>query len=255
MRPTVLLIDNNTAVADIMRSLLQRNAYNVRVVTHTPDVQEFLSEQTVDVIVSEVEMPVVNGIELGKQLRSDAATADIPLVFLTSLDSLEDEFEGYLAGADAYLTKPFKANDLLSTINKVLDKKQTVVNRQFQNMSVARVLTVSSSEASSQLTDVLAELGFEGHQKSHLTSAFKLLDRELFHLLVVDTPSDQAAISKVHEFLCRFALAVPVLFIFGDDLALPQNFDSSQFHAVTAPVGTDELTEIIQRLVTEFGDH
>ena len=92
-------------------------------------VLDFLAEKPIDLIVSDVRTSG-ESYELVKEIRSDPATADIPLVYLTSQTSLEDEFEAYLSGADAFITKPFRARDLLATIDDVLNRTETAMSQE-----------------------------------------------------------------------------------------------------------------------------
>ncbi|MCF6227351.1 MAG: response regulator [Planctomycetes bacterium] len=256
MRPTILLIDDNPAVADIMRSLLQRNAYSVRVLTQPTEVLPFLAEQSVDVIVSDVMMPGMDGFELGKRLREDPATADIPLVYLTALNSMEDEFEGYLSGADAYLTKPFKAGDLLHAIQKVLNKNQNEVQSgRIANQDVARVISVVDASIEREVAGTVKKLGFEYHTEAELASALQRIDRERFHMFVVDASNNLESVASVQEFLAHFALAVPVVFLLAEGQEPPVNTDSVQFHFLNVPLDKSKLSELVQDQVTEFGGH
>lgn len=77
-----------------------------------------------DIIISDIMMPVMSGIELCKSLKEDVQTSHIPIILLTAKDSLQDKEEGYGVGADSYLTKPFSANLLHSRINNLLESRQ-----------------------------------------------------------------------------------------------------------------------------------
>lgn len=87
-----------------------------------------------DIVVSDIMMPVMDGITLCKQLKDDVRTSHIPIILLTAKDSLQDKEEGYEVGADSYLTKPFSASLLRSRINNLLDSRKKLV-AQFQAQS------------------------------------------------------------------------------------------------------------------------
>ena len=84
-----------------------------------------------DIVVSDIMMPVMDGITLCRQLKEDVRTSHIPVILLTAKDSLQDKEEGYEVGADSYLTKPFSASLLRSRINNLLESRKKLI-AQFQ---------------------------------------------------------------------------------------------------------------------------
>ena len=84
-----------------------------------------------DIVVSDIMMPVMDGITLCRQLKEDVQTSHIPVILLTAKDSLQDKEEGYEVGADSYLTKPFSASLLRSRINNLLESRKKLIT-QFQ---------------------------------------------------------------------------------------------------------------------------
>lgn len=90
--------------------------------------------QIPDIIVSDIMMPVMDGITLCRQLKEDVRTSHIPVILLTAKDSLQDKEEGYEVGADSYLTKPFSASLLRSRIHNLLDSRKKLI-AQFQTQS------------------------------------------------------------------------------------------------------------------------
>lgn len=84
---------------------------------------------TPDIIVSDIMMPVKNGIELCKTLKKDVRTSHIPIILLTAKDTLENKEEGYGVGADSYLTKPFSASLLQTRIQNLLDLRTKLASK------------------------------------------------------------------------------------------------------------------------------
>ncbi len=82
-----------------------------------------------DIIVSDIMMPVMNGIVMCRKLKEDVRTSHIPIILLTAKDSLQDKEEGYEVGADSYLTKPFSATLLYSRITNLLESRRLLAER------------------------------------------------------------------------------------------------------------------------------
>ena len=255
MSPTVLLIEDNDAVTDIVTALLMRNGYSVSLLPPTGDVIAHLKQQPTDVIVSDVGRDGTRDFELVKNIRSNPLTADIPLVYLTSLHSLEDEFEAYLSGADAYITKPFRARDLLATIDQVLNHKpmSTSSGRLAVVQDVARVLACVDESRQRLVRQAMKQAGFELEFEADLSRAFSRVDRERFHLLVCDTSKDPNAVADVREFLSHFALAIPVVFLHRKEDSPRVAANDKQFATVRVPATPGELADKVRKAMVTFG--
>ncbi|MBK8206503.1 MAG: response regulator [Planctomycetes bacterium] len=254
-KPTVLLIDENPAVAEIITALLTRNGYQVEVLTTGEKVHDLLGQREVDVIVSDVRGTSLDGIELARRVRNDPATADIPIILLTAMASIEDEFEGYLAGADAYMTKPFRARELLAAIDNVLNRRtvSTSSGRLAVVQDVARVLAVVADERHRMVTAAMRQAGFELDYETELARAMSRIDRERFHLLICDTARDPQAVGEVREFLSHFALAIPVIFLHPRGAAPVLPLNDPQFHSLKVPATPAALAELVRKAILDFG--
>ncbi len=215
--PTVLLIDDNRVVTEIIRALLQRNNYSVLVANAPESAQELLFDNRVDVIVSDVMMPQVDGFELGRRIRANAQTANIPIIFLTALDSMEDEFEAWLSGADAFMVKPFKARDLLSCIENVLSGKGKARANSNGRLGILndsiRALAAVGPGLASTMGEVARECGLTLEFSTDFDDAFKRLDRGKFGLLICDASLPRFSVRAVSDYLRYFALNIPVLLL------------------------------------------
>lgn len=126
-RPTVLVIDDNTDIRQYERTLLQ----DEYVVLEAADGKEGLAvalKEVPDLVICDVMMPVMDGLEFTKQLKMNTATSHIPVIMLTAKNLEEHRAEGYEHGADSYITKPFHSKVLLARIENLLRQRQLLKN-------------------------------------------------------------------------------------------------------------------------------
>lgn len=126
-RPTVLVIDDNTDIRQYERTLLQ----DEYIVLEAADGKEGLSvaiKEVPDLVICDVMMPVMDGLEFTKQLKTNTATSHIPVIMLTAKNLEEHRAEGYEHGADSYITKPFHSKVLLARIENLLRQRQLLKN-------------------------------------------------------------------------------------------------------------------------------
>ena len=118
-RPLVLIIDDNNGMRAYLRSILQ-DKYNVSEATNGEQGLEKARREVPKLVVCDVRMPVMDGLEFTKRLKADTATSHIPVVLLTARSLSEQRKEGYDTGADSYITKPFSGQVLLSRIENLM---------------------------------------------------------------------------------------------------------------------------------------
>ena len=117
-KPRVLVVDDDRAVRDSLRRSLEFNGYEVVLAADGAEGLVAVGSQHPDVVVIDVMMPRLDGIETTRALR--AAGNDVPILVLTARDAVGDRVEGLDAGADDYLTKPFALEELLARLRALL---------------------------------------------------------------------------------------------------------------------------------------
>jgi len=121
----ILLVDDDAAVLDMMSRMLQHRGHLV----HTCDTPFGVSAQIVrdppDLVVLDVMMPGMSGIDVCRQLRQDAGTKALPIILLTARAQEGDVEVGFGAGADDYIVKPFSPRELVSRVEAVLARMRT----------------------------------------------------------------------------------------------------------------------------------
>lgn len=125
--PIILIVEDND---DIRNYIATSFTGNYRTLTAENGKEGWIQAQKYipDIIISDIMMPEMNGIELCKLIKEDMRTCHIPVILLTAKDSILDKEEGYQSGADSYLTKPFSAKLLSSRINNLLESRQKLAS-------------------------------------------------------------------------------------------------------------------------------
>lgn len=123
-KPLILLVEDNADVVAYTASCLPD--YRLAVGKDGKEGFEIAKEIIPDLIITDVMMPVVDGFELCKLLRSDEHTSHIPIIMLTAKADIESKLEGLSTGADAYLEKPFNKEELSIRINKLLELRKNL---------------------------------------------------------------------------------------------------------------------------------
>jgi diguanylate cyclase (GGDEF)-like protein len=106
MRNTILIVDDAAANISILADIL-KDKYDIAVATSGADALKVLKQQHIDLILLDVMMPQMNGFEVCRRLKNDELTKKIPVIFVTALNSIDDEVKGLEIGAVDFITKPF----------------------------------------------------------------------------------------------------------------------------------------------------
>ncbi len=123
-KKTIMVVDDNPDIVTILRITLESNGFNVRCGYSGEDLFASLKEQMPDLILLDIMMPKMDGLEVLARLKGNPATASIPVILLTAKADDEDVQIGYKMGADIYITKPFTGTEVLEAINLVLGGDQ-----------------------------------------------------------------------------------------------------------------------------------
>jgi DNA-binding response OmpR family regulator len=119
MSQTILIVDDNADVRAYLRNILQ-NQYQINEAADGQQGLALANEIVPDLIVSDVMMPIMNGLEFCHRVKDNVATSHIPVILLTARAMSHHQIEGYESGADAYITKPFSADLLQARISNLL---------------------------------------------------------------------------------------------------------------------------------------
>ena len=126
-KPTVLIIDDNNDIRQYERTLLQDNYFVLEASDGKAGI-DVAKKEVPDLVICDVMMPVMDGLEFTEQLKTNTATSHIPVIMLTAKNLEEHRAEGYAHGADSYITKPFHSKVLLARIDNLLKQRNLLKN-------------------------------------------------------------------------------------------------------------------------------
>ncbi|MFW5777932.1 MAG: response regulator, partial [Bacteroidota bacterium] len=118
---TILIVDDNHQNLRVVSSFLKDKNYNLALATSGEKTLELLEKIHTDLILLDIMMPEMDGLETCRILKENPKTADIPVIFLTAKNQTEDIVEGFKAGGVDYITKPFNREELLVRIKNHVD--------------------------------------------------------------------------------------------------------------------------------------
>ena len=191
---SVLIVDDNNDIREYLRTILQEK-YQV---FEAEDGQKGLAlaqEQVPDIIISDVMMPVMNGLEFCQNIKMNEITSHIPVILLTARALNSHQIEGYKSGADAYITKPFQPDLLLARIGNLL-----------RNRHLLKDLWGTSSNAPKKedktATTENTLLSSEGTRENAFISRFKKVveERMTDSELSVETIGSELGLSRVQLY-------------------------------------------------------
>ncbi len=117
---TIMVVDDNPDIVDILRIMLESKGFTVRCAYSGMDLFAGLEKLKPDLILLDIMMAQMDGLEVLRRLKENSDTTSIPVIFLTAKGQPEDVLKGYQKGAEYYITKPFTLTQVLDGINLIL---------------------------------------------------------------------------------------------------------------------------------------
>jgi class 3 adenylate cyclase len=225
----ILIVDDEPINLKVLAAILEDD-YEVCEASNGREALSFARESTPDLILLDVMMPGIDGYEVCRKLKDDPATKDIPVIFLTSKTEVEDETEGFLAGAVDYIAKPYNpvivkarvnthialveqhriterllSNTLPQRIIQQLKDTGEAKSESFENASLLFADIVGFTRASSRLTAefLISELtdiysAFDGIVERHDCERIKTIGDAYFAVSGIPDPNPDHAVNLVH---------------------------------------------------------
>ncbi|MEG4226056.1 response regulator transcription factor [Microcoleus sp. N9_B2] len=123
MLARLLLVDDEPGLREAVQAYLEDSDFAVEVASNARDGWELLQQYNPDLVISDIMMPQVDGYQFLKQVREDPRYKALPVVFLTAKGMTSDRIQGYQAGCDAYLSKPFDPDELVAIVTNLLARR------------------------------------------------------------------------------------------------------------------------------------
>ena len=153
MTKCLLVVDDEPNLLRAVAACLKAEGYEVSTARSGHEALMQLAESVPDLIISDIRMPGMNGYKLARQLRGSPRTALVPIVFLTAKDETADRIEGFHAGVDAYLTKPFEPDELIAVVTSIINRVERTHSQIARLVSSANAGEASVSFEDEALTD------------------------------------------------------------------------------------------------------
>ena len=154
----VLVVEDNDELRDYLQEALS-DKFNVLSCVNGQEAVDMAHKLNIDLIVSDVMMPVLDGFETCKILKSDIETNHIPIILLTAKSGFDDMIQGLEYGADAYISKPFNLNHLIAQMNRILENRIILRSKYVQPMM--SLLKENKESADSKFMDEITQFILE----------------------------------------------------------------------------------------------
>jgi len=123
MSQKILVVDDEPHIVRLVQVNLEKAGYIVSTASNGKEALEAVEKDQPGLVVLDVMMPEMDGLETLKRLKENSATSEIPVILLTAKAQDADVFEGWKSGADLYLTKPFNPGELLLFVQRIFKSK------------------------------------------------------------------------------------------------------------------------------------
>ena len=156
MKDIILLVDDNEEILEYLTIIL-REKYAIITAKNGAEAMEVLLNENVQLVISDVMMPVMDGFELCRRVKSNVEISHTPIILLTARNTLQSKIEGLELGADAYIEKPFSPEHLQVQIASLLINRNKV-KEYFANSPLAHIHSIAFTRADEQFLERIQEI-------------------------------------------------------------------------------------------------
>jgi len=153
MLPIILLVDDEEEILEFLERIL-RNKYSILKAENGKEALNILTVEPVQLIISDVMMPEMDGFELCRMIKSNFEFSHIPVILLTAKNTIQSKVEGLELGADAYIEKPFSKEHLQAQIASLLSNR-SMIREYFASSPLVHIKSMAHSKADERFLETL----------------------------------------------------------------------------------------------------
>jgi two-component system, cell cycle response regulator len=153
MLPLILIVDDNEDILEFLGRVLS-SRYSILKATNGAEALKILETEAVQLVVSDVMMPVMDGLELCKIIKSNFDYSHIPIILLTAKNTIQSKIEGLEIGADAYIEKPFSKDHLQAQIVSLLANRN-MVREYYASSPLVHIKSIAHSKGDERFLETL----------------------------------------------------------------------------------------------------
>jgi two-component system, cell cycle response regulator len=155
MLPLILIVDDEEEILDFLERIL-RPKYNIARAANGKEALDVLNKEAVQLIISDVMMPEMDGFAFCKAIKSNVEHSHIPVILLTAKNTIQSKVEGLELGADAYIEKPFSKEHLLAQIASLINNRN-MIREYFASSPLVHIRSIAHTRADEHFLETLNE--------------------------------------------------------------------------------------------------
>lgn len=202
----LLLVDDEPGLREAVQAYLEDSGFSVRVASNATEGWDLLQQMIPDLVISDIMMPQVDGYEFLAQMRNDDRFKTLPVIFLTARGMTSDRIQGYDAGCDAYLPKPFDPDELVSIVTGIIKRRSAqsattgegVPDIAKMAREIAEIKAMLSQNSGFLQTQPTANIDFTPREKSVLELVAQgLMNKEIARQLDTSVRNVEKYVSRL----------------------------------------------------------
>jgi DNA-binding response OmpR family regulator len=205
-RKTILIVEDNIEIQDYLKELLEAKNYTIIQAFNGIEGLQLVTKFHPNLIISDVMMPKMDGIEFTAKIKSNSTTSHIPIIILTAKTALEDKTIGYNKGADAYISKPFDEELLITRIENLL-KSRKILQSKFSKNETLNPKEININSKDQELLEKLYKCLEENLETNNLKSDFISKQMNMSHSSLYKKIKSLTGLTYI-EFIRDYRLSV-----------------------------------------------